>query len=92
MAGSYNHVVNTKTGALLKPEKALGMLECYHNDVYEALEEMYGMIWFLANEVYWSDRELHEGPTEKTVESVLENARQNYRKGLQISPTKRYHS
>ncbi len=47
MAGSYQHCVD-KAGRLLDPESLSQMLE-NGGDVYEAVEEMYGMIWYLAN-------------------------------------------
>lgn len=72
MAGSYNHVINSK-GKLMESGRGPGglsqMLE-NGGDVYEAVEEMYGMIWFLAK----GDR------------SVVENAHQKYREGLIMSP------
>lgn len=77
MAGSYKHVV-TKDGKLLNNENALDMLDCYHGDVYETLEEMYGMIWYLAGRLapVMSDREYY-----------VEDARKNYHQGIiQYSP------
>jgi hypothetical protein len=70
MAGSYNHCVDDN-GRLIPPGDLSEMLE-YHDtgDVYEAIEEMYGMIWYLAD----ADSER------------VEDARQNYREGLRISP------
>lgn len=47
MAGSYNHVV-TDSGNLRSPEMVDRMLE-NGGDVFEAVEEMYGMIWWLAH-------------------------------------------
>jgi hypothetical protein len=86
MAGSYNHVVK-KDGSLLKPERVCGMLDSYSGDVFEAVEEMYGMIWYLAEALShcypWN---LEDGG----VPHIVEEARQNYRRGLQMSPTKRY--
>jgi hypothetical protein len=46
MAGSYNHCV-AKDGQLLVNEDLIQMVENL-GDAYEALEEMYGMIWYLA--------------------------------------------
>jgi hypothetical protein len=70
MAGSYNHIVEKPSGKLLVRSQALSMLECSSGDVYEALEELYGMIWFLA-----------DGD-----EMVVEIARENYKAGLKLSP------
>lgn len=69
MAGSYNHVV-TKSGKLAKPERVCSMLECMSGDVYEAIEEFYGMVWYLAG-----------GDADR-----VEKARQNYVEGLRLSP------
>lgn len=65
MAGSYKHAV-TDSGKLLSNERAAGMLENF-GDVYEALQEMYGMIWYLA-----------AGNAD-----AVEEARQNYRTGIE---------
>ena len=46
MAGSYSHCID-KNGRLLDAEKLSDMLE-NGGDVYEAIEEMFGMIWWLA--------------------------------------------
>lgn len=64
MAGSYSHITNddgTFRGADLLDH--LG-------DAYEALEECYGMIWYLA-----------DGDADR-----VEEARQNYKTGLERSP------
>lgn len=68
MAGSYNHCV-TKSGRLLSNESFVDMIENL-GDAYEAVEEFYGMIWFLAN-----------GDA-----SRVEEARIAYRDGLNMSP------
>lgn len=46
MAGSYHHIIDD-SGNLLSPEMVVSSLET-GGDVYEAVEEMYGMIWWLA--------------------------------------------
>lgn len=70
MAGSYNHCITDK-GKLRKPSALLGMLDATGcPDVYEAIEEMYGMIWYLA-----------EGDAEQ-----VEQARHFYKDGLILSP------
>ena len=84
MAGSYNHVVDDE-GRLLDGEGINGMLECMSGDVVEAVEEMYGMIWYLASrlEGYFSESRYanEDGPA-----YWVEEARQNYREGLRLSP------
>ena len=76
MAGSYEHVTTSK-GKLRSPETMFGMIE-NRGDTYEAIEEMYGMIWWLAKEVAYE--------THQTTADVVEEARQNYRAGLNASP------
>lgn len=63
MAGSYNHVVVTQSwvddpdspltaddlGKLLDSETVQSMLDCCSGDVSECIEEMYGMIHYLAH-------------------------------------------
>lgn len=68
MAGSYNHVIQ-KDGNLRSNKEVVEMLET-GGDVFETVEEMYGMIWHLAR--------IHFG-REK---AAVEDARRNYREGL----------
>lgn len=77
MAGSYNHCVDA-TGKLLVSEQLQGMLECCSGDVYEAIQEMYGMIWGLAGYV-----EKYAGIP---ASAVVELCRQTYEDGLRFSP------
>jgi beta-lactam-binding protein with PASTA domain len=76
MAGSYNHVV-TKKGKLLNPKNTLSMIDS-NGDVYETIEEMYGMIWDLADDVAEARG--------VTIEQAVEEARKNYARGLDRSP------
>ena len=69
MAGSYNHCVEKPSGRLLNTFDLNAMIE-NGGDVYEAVEELYGMVWFLAN-----------GDAAR-----VEDARQNYSSGLGMSP------
>ena len=60
MAGSYKHVVNRKgefTG--------IGLIDNL-GDAYEALEEMYGMIWYLAR----GDSDMVSRANQKYVEGI----------------------
>lgn len=77
VAGSYNHCVNDD-GKLLSPEDLAGMLE-NGGDVYEAVEEMYGMIWYLADALS-NEEAVH------TKEYWVQVARMKYNEGLQLSP------
>lgn len=47
MAGSYAHIVHSETGRLLTVEQITNVLDT-GGDVYETVEQLYGMIWFLA--------------------------------------------
>lgn len=71
MAGSYNHAVNEQTGQLRNWRHMMIATET-QGDAYETIEEMYGMIWYLAN----------GSPDE------VEEARQKYKIGIEISPGK----
>jgi hypothetical protein len=74
MAGSYNHVVTDK-GKLRNPQQVCGMLETRSGDVYEAVEEMYGMIWWLAGR-------LSSGNPLVTPKEWVEMARLDYSAGI----------
>jgi phosphoribosylanthranilate isomerase len=77
MAGSYRHVVSSSErtlGQLLDPRDVAGMLET-PGDVWEAVEEMFGMIWFLAGQLS------PDNPA-----SAVELAEKNSRSGIEISP------
>lgn len=76
MAGSYLHVVDSQ-GRLKSPTDLNQSLE-NGGDVYEAVEEMYGMIWMLA-------RVAADGDSAEATEMV-ENVRRLYRTGLHYSP------
>lgn len=73
MAGSYNHCVDDEG-------RFIGVRLLDHlGDAYEALEEMYGMIWYLAS-AYGAPTSV-EGQRE-----IVEEARASYREGLERSP------
>jgi hypothetical protein len=77
MAGSYGHVTDNG-GKLLDPRGVNDMLE-NGGDVFEAVEEMYGMIWWLATR-------LSEQAGAWSAESWVEDARESYRQGIRESP------
>jgi hypothetical protein len=77
MAGSYNHVVKDD-GNLASIKRITNMLE-NGGDVYEAVEEMYGMIWWMAG-VFAAPA---APPSE--VKRAVEAARQSYKEGLRIA-------
>ncbi|GAB3251112.1 hypothetical protein [Kineosporia babensis] len=70
MAGSYKHCVDDD-GRLLDPQALRGMLE-NGGDVWEAVEELYGMVWLLAT----------IGPSDMTPAEKVEFARRRYTAGL----------
>lgn len=80
MAGSYGHVTDDE-GRLLSNEDVVSMLE-NGGDVYEAVEEMYGMIWWLA---YTLAEERGE-PTMQVQRNLVESARVDYLDGIETSP------
>lgn len=75
MAGSYNHVV-TDHGNLGSSEFVNGMLE-NGGDVFEAVEEMYGMIWWLAHRL----ETYEDTPAHKHVDEAMEE----YKRGLRLA-------
>lgn len=72
MAGGYGHVVQ-KDGNLASNHRVTGMLE-NGGDMFETVEEMYGMIWFLAATYAYKDPR-----------AAVENARHQYREGLKMA-------
>jgi hypothetical protein len=76
MAGSYKHCV-ADDGQLYIPEQLDQMIE-NGGDVYEAVEEMYGMIWHLATQL----AELRNVPAAVFVDL----ANQHYEDGIARSP------
>lgn len=73
MAGSYNHCID-EDGNLLDNERLVDMLE-NGGDVYEAVEELYGMIWWLADQASFGNE----------LKTMVDNARQSYIEGLAIA-------
>lgn len=78
MAGSYSHAT-TKRGKLRSNESFVGMVENL-GDAYEMAEEMYGMIWYLANAVTVT------AGTPGDEAALVDLARENYQLGLRVSP------
>lgn len=76
MAGSFKHVV-AADGQLLRDKDFAQMVD-NPVDAYEVVEEMYGMIWVLADFL--------GGPDAGTRRAWVDQARDNYRRGLTVSP------
>ena len=72
MPGSYGHIVQ-KDGNL---SSHLRIVESLGNgiDMFETIEEMYGMIWFLAGTYAYKDPK-----------AAVEDARRQYREGLKMA-------
>jgi hypothetical protein len=81
MAGSYHHMT-TRSGKLLNNESFCDMIENL-GDAYEAAEDCYGMIWWLAR-AYWPGLKLpeHSEPPRTTVMHYVEEAVKNHQAGL----------
>lgn len=79
MAGSYNHVINKEENGKLRSSET--WLIDNLGDAYEAVEEMYGMIWYLADLMTgWGTNKPED------ISGFVEQARQNYEEGLRLSP------
>lgn len=91
MAGSYLHVVGDD-GALFDNKMIAGMLDT-SGDVYETVEEMYGMIWYLANALavqVASQIAPNASAQHALAQGYVSAAGQQYQQGLAVSPTQRY--
>lgn len=82
MAGSYNHVINDD-GQLASNEELVARLE-NGGDVFEVIEEMFGMIWWL---VFYTT---FNAPADfnASTDELVEMARKQYKIGLEYG--KRY--
>ena len=80
MAGSYSHA--TTNNGRLRSNQSFPQLVENLGDAYETVEEMYGMIHYLASMV----ERLSPAEYPKTHEQIVEEARKNYRRGIQMSP------
>lgn len=76
----FQKYVTTEDGSLVDKTARVPPRE----ELYPLLEEMYGMIWYLAHEV----TDLSGVPAEK----MVEEARRHHYLGLANSPTKRFDS
>jgi hypothetical protein len=76
MAGSYGHVVN-EDGNLKSNQYIADILE-NGGDVYETVEEMYGMIWYLAAVLLPVGSSI-------TAKKAIEEAREYHEVGLRLA-------
>lgn len=79
MAG-YNNIV-TENGKLIGPKNIDWALVAF-GDTHETVEEMYGMIHYLAARLELVSPE----DITKSHADIVEEARQNYRRGIRMSP------
>lgn len=73
MAGSFAHVTDLQ-GRFTGIDRIENL-----GDALEALEEMYGMIWWLAQHA--ADKN-----TDRSPEKAVQIARQNWERGIEMSP------
>lgn len=85
MAGSWNHMT-TRSGKLRNNETFAQMIENL-GDAYEAAEECYGMIWWLASALA-RDSAGNDGPRESVL-SCISEASESYRDGLRTGGVQR---
>jgi len=81
MAGSWQHMTG-RTGRLLNNENFTGMIENL-GDAYEAAEECYGMIWWLAETI------AGPGATRAQILRVIRQAQEHYQDGLRLGGRQR---
>lgn len=80
----YLHVVK-EDGSLRQDKDVADRLDT--DNVFETVEELYGMIWQLADAIVWETGTPND---KEQIADRVELARQNYQEGLRVSPTKRY--
>lgn len=83
MAGSYNHV--TDDDSSLAPNAYIRERLDTMGDAIETIEELYGMIWYLASVGKYHAKLGSASPVE-----IVEDARENFKLGLEASPTARF--
>jgi len=87
MAGSYKRIVQ-KDGNLRSNSGIVESLET-GGDVFECIEEMYGMIWFLAHLGVAPHVSIEQFESlqfsRESVKDMVETARRNYQEGLKVS-------
>jgi hypothetical protein len=81
MTGSYTHLVDAK-GGLERGPVILDLLD-HPEDMYEAIQQLYGMIWYLAEQ-------LSRNGFFPTAADAVSEAKEFYKEGLQVSPSDRY--
>jgi hypothetical protein len=86
MAGSWDHMI-TGNGKLLNNEHFTQLIENL-GDAYEAAEECYGMVWYLAGQLAEiADRD--GKPSRGDVLAIVREAQVNYKDGLKLGGVQR---
>jgi len=87
VAGSWDHMT-TKSGKLRNNESFCDMVENL-GDAYEAAEECYGMVYYLARQV--ANMRTVYGSFGQTVtrEEVIREAQDHYKEGLRLGGVQR---
>jgi hypothetical protein len=85
MAGSWQHMT-TGTGRLRNNESFCGMAENL-GDAYEAAEECYGMVWYLAARI--AEVRGPGRPSRGEVLAVIREAEARYKEGLKLGGVQR---
>jgi hypothetical protein len=81
MAGSWRHMTATQ-GRFLNNENFTGMIGNL-GDAYEAAEECYGMVWWLAETI------AGPGATRAQILGVIRRAEEHYLDGLRLGGRQR---
>jgi hypothetical protein len=71
--------MTTRKGKLLNNENFCGMIENL-GDAYEAAEECFGMVWWLA--ARWADDVATDPVSRELLLDIIARAEANYREGL----------
>ena len=87
MAGAHHHITD-EDGGLLEPQQIYARLD-NRGDIYECIEQLYGMIWYLAEQNVVLRGTDAKNEDEFKSEAV-DNAQLNYKHGLKVSPTERF--
>ena len=82
MADRYAKIVSSD-GGLRTMKRTLEEIGAYSPDAFETVEQLYGMLYYLANQM------ADEKDAEK-VPDIIAEARESYQLGLAMSPTDRY--
>jgi hypothetical protein len=85
MAGSWQHMT-TRAGRLRDNESFCRMIENL-GDAYEAAEECYGMIWWLATQL--AEDRAPGLATREQAQAVITEAEQHYKDGLRLGRVSR---